>query len=62
VAPKILLVVNRKIARRQGGAEAILLLATKAEKPLGESGFPVDRINLVAGTRNHLEMLFEAAA
>jgi site-specific DNA recombinase len=36
-----------------GHLAAILSLATKAKKkPLGESGFPVESIKLVAGTRN----------
>jgi hypothetical protein len=37
-----------------GHLAGILSLATKAKKPLGESGFPVESIKLVAGAHNHL--------
>jgi len=37
-----------------GHLAGILSLAMKAKKPLSESGFPVESIKLVAGTRNHL--------
>ena len=36
-----------------GHLAGILSLATKAKKPLGESGFPVESIKLVAGAGNH---------
>mgnify|MGYP001547670045 CR=1 FL=1 len=37
-----------------GHLAGILSLATKAKRPLGESGFPVESIKLVAGARGHL--------
>ena len=36
-----------------GHLAGILSLAIKAKKPLGESGFPVESVKLVAGTCNH---------
>ena len=41
-----------------GHLAGILSLATKAKKPLGESGFPVESIKLVAGTCNQFDRLF----
>jgi hypothetical protein len=42
-----------------GHLAGILSLATKAKKPLGESGFAVESVKLVAGTRNqrYLQLL-----
>jgi hypothetical protein len=43
-----------------GHLAGILSLASKARKPLSESGFPVESIKLVAGARNRHYLLFRA--
>ena len=43
-----------------GHLAGILSLATKAKRPLNESGLEMGYMKLVAGTRNHLDLLLIA--
>jgi site-specific DNA recombinase len=47
-----LITAANAVRRLHGHLASILSLATNAKKPLGESGFFVESVKLVAGARN----------